>query len=67
MAATKSLILFTYFTLSFSQAIDFDTTDYPNITEWLKNCESLPGYAENEKGVKMFGNDIRRFAPEEFK
>ncbi|RXG60271.1 Glutathione S-transferase 1-1, partial [Armadillidium vulgare] len=39
-----------------------DMSKYPNITEWVKRCESaMPGYeSENGEGAKAFGGFIKK-------
>ncbi|CAH2042128.1 unnamed protein product, partial [Iphiclides podalirius] len=41
-------------------ATGWDLSSFPNIQRWLKNCASLPGYEENEKGAKMFAEAVKK-------
>ncbi|CAF4808728.1 unnamed protein product [Pieris macdunnoughi] len=41
-------------------AIDWDFTDFPNINRWFKTCESIPGFAENKEGARVFGNAVKK-------
>lgn len=34
--------------------VGLDIGSFPNLTAWYERCSSLPGFAENEKGAKMF-------------
>jgi glutathione S-transferase len=43
-----------------------DIADYPNIAGWYERCSSLPGFAENEKGAKMFGAMLKSKLTEPF-
>lgn len=46
--------------------VGLDITDYPNLTSWYERCSSLPGFAENEKGAKMFAAYIKSMLTEPF-
>jgi glutathione S-transferase len=37
----------------------FDISVYPNLSKWLENCKSLPGYDENEEGASQFGQGFK--------
>lgn len=43
-----------------------DITGYPNLSAWYEKCSSLPGYAENEKGSKMYATYIKGKLTEPF-
>lgn len=39
--------------------VGLDIASYPNFTAWYERCASLPGFAENEKGAKMFASHLK--------
>lgn len=39
--------------------LGLDVSNYPNIAAWYERCSALPGYAENEKGAKMFATFLK--------
>ncbi|CAH4030354.1 unnamed protein product [Pieris brassicae] len=41
-------------------ALDWDMTDFPNIDRWFKQCENIPGFEENLKGAKLYGDAVKR-------
>jgi glutathione S-transferase len=43
-----------------------DISEYPNIAGWYERCSSLPGFADNEKGAKMFGLMLKSKLTEPF-
>ncbi|XP_063830541.1 glutathione S-transferase 1-like [Ostrinia nubilalis] len=49
-----------YASLSSILAVGWDISKFLNITRWVKQCESLPGYAENEEGAKAFGEAVKK-------
>lgn len=46
--------------------VGLDIANYPNLTSWYERCSSLPGFAENEKGAKMFAAYIKNILTEPF-
>lgn len=44
----------------FLQAVGWDISNFPNILRWVQQCESLPGFAENEEGAKAFGEAVKK-------
>ncbi|CRL00424.1 CLUMA_CG013690, isoform A [Clunio marinus] len=40
-----------------------DISSYPNLSTWYERCSNLPGFAENEKGAKMFAQIPRCCVP----
>uniref|UniRef100_U5EYR3 glutathione transferase n=1 Tax=Corethrella appendiculata TaxID=1370023 RepID=U5EYR3_9DIPT len=36
-----------------------DISGYKNLAKWYENCKSLPGFAENEAGAKLFGDAVK--------
>ncbi|XP_014365811.2 glutathione S-transferase 1 [Papilio machaon] len=49
-----------YASMSGIFAIGWDLSSFPNIQRWLKDCSSLPGYEENEKGAKIFAEAVKK-------
>jgi glutathione S-transferase len=43
-----------------------DIANYPNISAWYERCSALPGFAENEKGAKMFATYLKSKLTEPF-
>lgn len=39
--------------------VGLDIANYPNLTAWYERCAGLPGFAENEKGAKMFASYLK--------
>jgi glutathione S-transferase len=46
--------------------VGLDIVNYPNLAAWYERCSSLPGYAENEKGAKMFADHLKSKLSEPF-
>ncbi|XP_022128564.2 glutathione S-transferase 1 isoform X1 [Pieris rapae] len=42
------------------QALDWDLSNLPNIGRWFKQCENIPGFEENLKGAKLYGDAVKR-------
>lgn len=47
-------------TQMFLQAVGWNISKFPNILRWVQQCESLPGFAENEEGAKAFGEAVKK-------
>ena len=46
--------------------VGVDISPFPNISAWYERCSSLPGFAENEKGAKMFAAYVNSKLTEPF-
>ncbi|XP_063366554.1 glutathione S-transferase 1-like [Cydia amplana] len=49
-----------YASLSSILAVGWDISSFPNIQRWIKDCTTIPGYAENEEGAKQFGEAVKK-------
>ncbi|XP_063385637.1 glutathione S-transferase 1-like [Cydia fagiglandana] len=49
-----------YASLSSILAVGWDISSFPNIQRWIKDCATIPGYAENEEGAKQFGEAVKK-------
>ncbi|XP_047997130.1 glutathione S-transferase 1-like [Leguminivora glycinivorella] len=49
-----------YASVSSILAVGWDISAFPNIQRWIKDCATIPGYAENEEGAKQFGEAVKK-------
>lgn len=43
-----------------------DVSEYKNISAWYERCRGLPGFDENDKGAKVFGEAVKGKLKEKF-